>query len=208
MSRNDKLYWWEELEEAETGNLPQGTSKRGRPLALWPDCSHWRQRFELEDGIAVFASAWFDRPDRNRYSAQPGFTGDPDIGFYLDGACAQNSVLATPGFCPPYLSRKKPGSSVLFHPWRDWGTPERPRDFRQALKWILGELKTGAVVDIGCMGGHGRTGSALACLLILQGLTANDAAKWVRTRYCSEAIESQAQMRFLTTFSRRRPQRG
>jgi hypothetical protein len=208
MSEIDKLYWWEEETEKARGSIMpmelKSNRKYGRRFVLWPECSHWRQRFELEDGLAVFASAWFDRPDRNRFSTPSGFNGEPDIGFYLDGAWAQNAVLASPGFCPPYLSRKKPASRILLHPWRDWGSPERPRDFRQALKWILRELERGAVVEIGCIGGHGRTGSALACLLALQGITANDAVTRVRTRYCSEAIESQAQMRFLTAFARSR----
>lgn len=205
MNEIDHLYWDDdEFEPTKQSKSPT----QGPNLRFWEKgCSHWRQRFELEDGLVVFASAWWDRPDRAKYSSPPGFSGPPDIGFYLDGAWAQNVVLASPGFCPPHARRRKPVSKVLLHPWRDWGTPEQPRAFRQALKWVLAEVEKGAIIDIGCMGGHGRTGTALACLLILQGTTAHESMKRVRTSYCTEAIESRSQERFIRNFARRRSPR-
>jgi hypothetical protein len=49
-----------------------------------------------------------------------------------------------------------------------------------------------------CIGGHGRTGTALASILIeVGGLSASDAVDWVRTKYCKHAIETQSQVDYL-----------
>ena len=48
------------------------------------------------------------------------------------------------------------------------------------------------------LGGHGRTGTALACLAILTGHPATDAVAWVRARYCPQAVETASQEAFIT----------
>ena len=49
-----------------------------------------------------------------------------------------------------------------------------------------------------CVGGHGRTGTAVASMLVV-GLnyTAKDAITWVRTNYCEKAIESKGQEEYI-----------
>ena len=42
------------------------------------------------------------------------------------------------------------------------GTPREPRRFKRALRWLLEEASKGHRIEIGCAGGHGRTGSTLA----------------------------------------------
>lgn len=44
-----------------------------------PECRHWRQRFDLEDGLHVFASAWFDKPQTSQSSrlVHALWPGDP-----------------------------------------------------------------------------------------------------------------------------------
>ena len=54
-------------------------------------------------------------------------------------------------------------------------------------------------MEVGCLGGHGRTGTALACLAILTGHPAADAVAWVRANYCPEAVETVGQEAFITT---------
>jgi hypothetical protein len=208
MSRIDHLYWEDEGREAEdapTAPFKLPVAKGAHTGYRWwfPECSHWRHPFKLEGGLIVYASAWFDQPERNPYSNASGFSGAPDIGFYLDGAWAGETILTSPGYRPPFLSRKIAEGRVVLHPWHDWGVPENPRQFRRALKWLLEEAGKGMVIEIGCMGGHGRTGSALACLLAHQGLSANQSIDKVRTEYCREAIESKAQIQLVRTFARR-----
>ncbi len=53
--------------------------------------------------------------------------------------------------------------------------------------------RTGERVEVGCLGGHGRTGTALACLAVLTGTLADDAVAWVRGNYCYKAVETDVQ---------------
>lgn len=46
-------------------------------------------------------------------------------------------------------------------------------------------------------GGHGRTGTALACLARLDGVPAGDAVAWVREHYCRQAVETVDQEAFV-----------
>jgi hypothetical protein len=48
-------------------------------------------------------------------------------------------------------------------------------------------------VAFSCIGSHGRTGTALACILAVCGMSSEDAIKTVRTIHCHEAIEGKLQ---------------
>jgi protein-tyrosine phosphatase len=55
-------------------------------------------------------------------------------------------------------------------------------------------------VEIACSGGHGRTGTALACLVVLDGLPTADAVGYVRQHYSRHAVETPWQRRFVSRF--------
>lgn len=82
--------------------------------------------------------------------------------------------------------------------WPDYGVVNLPIQF-----WLdlLNYIKTNNQrMLIFCLGGHGRTGTALAALLICEfGYTPIKACKHVRTRYCDEAIESLSQEQYLNS---------
>lgn len=60
---------------------------------------------------------------------------------------------------------------------------------------IAAQMKDGALVEIACLGGHGRTGTLLAALLAnIEGRGATEAILAVRQRYCEHAIETPAQI--------------
>ncbi len=59
-----------------------------------------------------------------------------------------------------------------------------------SLRSVLDRARDGQRVEVGCSGGHGRTGTALACLAILAGLSPSDAVSWVRAHYCPDAVET------------------
>lgn len=67
--------------------------------------------------------------------------------------------------------------------WPDFGVPGDPDLVLNALRSVLDLARTGEV-EVGCLGGHGRTGTALACLAVLTGHPASDAVAWVRANYC------------------------
>jgi protein-tyrosine phosphatase len=56
-------------------------------------------------------------------------------------------------------------------------------------------------VEIARAGGRGRTGTALACLAVLDGVPASDAVAFVRERYDPRAVETPWQRRFVARFS-------
>jgi protein-tyrosine phosphatase len=58
--------------------------------------------------------------------------------------------------------------------------------------------RTGEQVEVGCVGDHGRTVTALAILAILAGHPAADAVAWVRANYCPKAVETAGQEAFIT----------
>jgi protein-tyrosine phosphatase len=55
-------------------------------------------------------------------------------------------------------------------------------------------------VEIACRGGTGRTGTALACLAVLDGVPAEDAVAFVRRHYRPRAVETRWQRRFVLRF--------
>jgi len=52
-------------------------------------------------------------------------------------------------------------------------------------------------VEIACAGGRGRTGTALACLAILDGVPSAAAVAFVREHYDRHAVETPAQRRYV-----------
>ncbi|MFC7327894.1 protein-tyrosine phosphatase family protein [Marinactinospora rubrisoli] len=83
--------------------------------------------------------------------------------------------------------------------WRDFWLPSDHIAFRAALQEAWQRSET-ARVEIACGGGNGRTGTALACLAVLDGVPAHDAVGYVRKHYRPRAVETPWQRRFVTRF--------
>ena len=82
----------------------------------------------------------------------------------------------------------------VYLPWQDRGVPTLDRCM-MLLEWINPLIDAGKRIEIACMGGHGRTGTLTAMIMLSRNakLNAADAIKLVRTAYCDEAIESYTQ---------------
>lgn len=79
--------------------------------------------------------------------------------------------------------------------WEDYSPP--PEECELSFWRKLWNVIAGDIV-IACVGGHGRTGTALASLLIAGvGLSAPEAIAAVRARHCAEAIETVGQEKYL-----------
>jgi protein-tyrosine phosphatase len=61
--------------------------------------------------------------------------------------------------------------------------------------------------EIACGGGRGRTGTALACLAVVDGVPANRAVAFVREHYDPRAVETPWQGRYVARFTSPRPGR-
>jgi hypothetical protein len=55
-------------------------------------------------------------------------------------------------------------------------------------------------VEFACGGGRGRTGTALACVAVLDGVPAGEAVDFVRLHYDRRAVETPWQRRFVRAF--------
>jgi hypothetical protein len=88
--------------------------------------------------------------------------------------------------------------------WRDWSLPAEPDEARTAFVdlWQRAEHER---VEVACAGGSGRTGMALACVAILDGVPAADAVRYVRTHYSSHAVETPWQRRYVRRFGANLP---
>ena len=78
-------------------------------------------------------------------------------------------------------------------------TPPNLEALRENLVEVLARSSTERV-EVGCMGGRGRTGTALACLAILDDAPATDAVAYVRQYYNPDAVETAEQASFVADF--------
>jgi Protein-tyrosine phosphatase len=99
------------------------------------------------------------------------------------------AVVLGPGPLPPWPARRVR--------WPDFWVPRDRADALAALEEALDRARAGDRVEVGCRGGVGRTGTALAALAVLDGLPAADAVAWVRTAYHPRAVETPCQRRWL-----------
>lgn len=105
----------------------------------------------------------------------------PDYGLYLDQA-----------WQPPWAHDHLD--------WPDFGVPADRDTMITRLRALLDRARAGEQVEIGCLGGHGRTGTALACLAVLTAHPAADAVTWIRSAYCMRAVETAEQEAYVAGF--------
>ena len=127
------------------------------------------------DGSRVRASSIFDRR-----------VDDPErsFGLYLD-------------------ARWQPTWPADLIEWRDFGLPEDPESAAEKIEAAFGRASRGELVEVGCLGGSGRTGTVLACMAVLAGVPAGEAVTWVRHAYKAEAVETAEQEEWVRWFAGR-----
>jgi ADP-ribosyl-[dinitrogen reductase] hydrolase len=92
--------------------------------------------------------------------------------------------------------------AVLRHPVPDGEVPADAAAYRVTLETVERRLRAGQAVAVACRGGLGRTGTAVACLLIDAGLTPEAAIALTR-RARRGAIETAAQAAFVRAWVHR-----
>jgi hypothetical protein len=83
--------------------------------------------------------------------------------------------------------------------WRDFWIPNDRVQALDALHEAHRRARDGERVEVICGGGIGRTGTALAALAILDGLSPTEAVTWIRDNYHPRAVETPWQRRWLGT---------
>jgi len=84
--------------------------------------------------------------------------------------------------------------------WPDFRLPAYRPDAEQALRQAWHRLDTDRV-EVACAGGRGRTGTALACLVVLDAGPEVDAVAYVRAHYDRHAVETPGQRRYVRSFT-------
>jgi hypothetical protein len=125
------------------------------------------------DGTRVRASSFSDRR-----------VDDPErtFGLYLD-------------------ARWEPTWPATVVDWEDFGLPENPDLAAQQIAEAFGRARGGELVEVGCLGGSGRTGTVLACMAVLAGVPPTEAVAWVRASYRPEAVETADQEAWVRWFA-------
>ena len=107
---------------------------------------------------------------------------DRDYGFYLDASW-------------------RPTWHADVIEWEDYGLPADPEATVAAICNVFRRAKRGERVEVGCIGGLGRTGTVLACMAILAGVTPGQAVEWVRDHYHPAAAETPDQEDWVLWFA-------
>lgn len=156
----------------------QGTaSGNGKAVTVGPVGEQWDPAAR---GVVRLPSGRLVRGRALRRPLPPG--PEPEHGLYLLGR------LPEPTPWPQRWVR-----------WPDLRLPADSDELRQALGELL-ERTAHERVEIGCGGGRGRTGTAIACLAVLDGLPAAKAVAWVREHYDRRAVETPWQKRYVRAF--------
>jgi hypothetical protein len=87
--------------------------------------------------------------------------------------------------------------------WRDFWLPSDGSDARASFAEAHLRAAAGERVEIACFGGNGRTGTAIACVAQLGGVSAEDAIEWTREAYGRRAVETPWQRRYVRRFTSR-----
>ena len=103
-----------------------------------------------------------------------------------------------------YLQGRDPGDFDWDSRWVRWPDFWLPSDSEQFGTVLREALRRSAIerVEISCTGGVGRTGTALACLVALDGVPGSAAVDYVRRNYSHRAVETPWQKRFAKNFVR------
>lgn len=84
-------------------------------------------------------------------------------------------------------------------PWPDFRLPRDRARAREVLGVALGRAGRERV-EVACSGGRGRTGTALACMAVLDGVEPKEAVAYVRRHYDRRAVETPWQKRYVRRF--------
>jgi hypothetical protein len=85
--------------------------------------------------------------------------------------------------------------------WPDFGLPDEPEVAARQIAAAFRRAQDGELVEVGCLGGSGRTGTVLACMAVLAGVPPDEAVAWVRGAYRTQAVETAEQEAWVEWFA-------
>lgn len=138
------------------------------------------------------------------------WTGQPGAVWLPDGRQVRGTGVRRPrgGVPDPdfavYLLGRHPNGVPWDSSWVKWrdfsvpaSTPAAVAALQEAFDRSLAER-----VEIACGGGVGRTGTALALMAVMAGLSTGDAAAWAKASYHPRALETRGQRNWVLAAAR------
>jgi hypothetical protein len=193
MASGEKLSYKDQRERAFFGDSWDSKGNGKSHATTYERCAHSHPALviPLADGTSVTI-----------YGGAAGSPVHKDCDIYVELDAYSAGVLR-----PFPWEEQDGGKLVIKYPVTDMQAPKDPAGFKKMVKWIVEQLLVGKKVHIGCIGGHGRTGTLLAA--IVKELTGNvDAISFVRQHYCKKAVESDSQSQFLAKEFGIKPEKG
>ena len=132
-------------------------------------------------------------------SGQPGYMNDEREDMDFLKAAGINLIVSLTEDPLPF-DAKAYGFETLHFPIPDMHVPQSPAQTEKLCKRIDQALAQKQGVLLHCKHGTGRTGTLLACVLILQGRSANEALLEIR-KVLSYYVANSLQERFLQSFA-------
>jgi len=175
---NDKTKKWEDVSEEEY-EAYWASYGYGSKTYTYQKCRHYEQLVQLpgDEGLTILCSSEFRRKDNESV---------PDFGCYMYSGWDPSRWMS------------------YYLPWQDFGLPKVPMvTVIGVVDELIEKIRAGLTVEIGCMGGHGRTGSLLALIAVRLGSTASEAIRFVHNDYCHHAIEGEKQEWYIHQFAAR-----
>ncbi|MFC6083776.1 protein-tyrosine phosphatase family protein [Sphaerisporangium aureirubrum] len=86
-------------------------------------------------------------------------------------------------------------------PWPDFLLPADRHTAARAITSLHDRARAGTSAEVACGGGVGRTGTVLACMVTLTGLSPDEALAWVREHHHPRAVETPWQRRWIAWFA-------
>ena len=134
--------------------------------------------------------------------------GDAGVLVLPSGRCVRGRALRRPpGHAPRpqfglYLLGRPPEPMAWPSRWLRWPDMRLPSDHAAAQEALrdVWERAVDERVEVACPGGRGRTGTALACMAVLDGVPAEEAVHWVRRHWSPRAVETPWQRRYVARF--------
>ena len=161
-------------------------------MTAWTACSHHMVPFQfqgMDDVYTVHLSG------SSSLNTEPGIKELPTVGVYVDDGWLEGRLASNDG---KELDVKQPTS--LYVGWGDFKAIEATV-LAEAVEWVIPYLHNKQdIIEIACIGGHGRTGTFLAALMVREGWAPVEAIEYIRGGYCKKAIESKPQEELITEY--------
>lgn len=167
-------------------------SKGGVVMTSYKQCDHAGEPVfylgESADTGVVFRAA--------NYSGAREAAAYADVFLDLAGVAPSTRFVEGDKAFVDVLSEYSPKSRVVRLNWADMSAP--PVGYVFWVK-LLEILEPGTSVVVACHGSHGRTGTALAAILLAYSdvYSAEEAVTFIRKNHCHKAVESKSQTEYL-----------